>query len=135
MHLNQIEMIRQLSTLSIPSFYDHAPVGTALPFLTINTNQPLGFRADNGNYMKRWDFRIDLYTTEKSLELESQIEALLDSLELPWIQSEQYIDSQSCWEVEYEFQVLGLPDPSPAPTPAPDPEPAPEPEPEDDEDG
>ena len=128
-NLNLISMISYLNTLSIPSFYDHADKGTALPFITIHTNQPMGFRADNVNYQRRWEFRIDLYEVEKDPSAEQEIENLLDSLGLPWSQSEQYIDSQSCWEVEYEFDVLGLPD---EPEPEPDPEPTPEPE-DDDE--
>ena len=111
--MNQIQMIRLLNNLSVPSFYDHAPVGTQLPFIAIHTNQPLGFRADDGNYLKRWDFRIDLYSVNKSLELEADIEALLDANKIPWEQSEQYLDDQSCWEVEYTFDILGEPDQDP----------------------
>jgi hypothetical protein len=117
-------MIRHLNTLSAPSYYDHAPVGTRLPFIAIHTSQPQGFRADNVNYQRRWEFRIDLYEVEKDMDNEAEIETLLDSLGIPWSQSEQYLDGQSCWEIEYEFDVLGLPD-----------EPAPEPDPEDEEDG
>ena len=125
--MNNILMISYLNTLSIPSFYDHADVGTSLPFLVIHVNQPMGFRADDGNYLKRWDFRIDLYTEKKSLELEAEIETLLDSLKIPWDQSEQFIESQTCWESEYSFGILGDP-PPPAPEPTPDPTPDPEPE-------
>lgn len=119
-NLNLVQMIRHLNTLSVPSFYDHASVGQALPFIAIHTSQPQGFRADNVNYQRRWEFRIDLYTVKKSPDLEAEIEELLDSLGLPWSESEQYLDGQSCWEVEYEFDVLGLPDPPPEPDPEPD---------------
>lgn len=107
MSLNNIQMISLLDTLTIPSFYDHAPVGTALPFIVIHVNQPMGFRADNGNYLKRWEFRLDLYTVNKSLDAEAEIEGLLDENEIPWEQSEQYLDDQSCWESEYTFDILG----------------------------
>lgn len=135
MSLNNIQMISLLNGLSVPSFYDHADVGQALPFIAIHVNQPMGFRADNGNYLKRWDFRLDLYTVKKNLELEAEIEALLDQYEIPWDQSEQYLDDQECWESEYTFSILGdapVPEPDP-PTPTPDP--TPEPEPDGDVDG
>ena len=45
--------------------------------------------------------------------LPGEIEALLDSLEIPWESSEQYLDEQSCWEIEYEFTIMGMPDPEP----------------------
>lgn len=136
MSLNNIQMISLLNGLSVPSFYDHASVGTALPFIAIHVNQPMGFRADNGNYLKRWDFRLDLYTVKKNLELEAEIEALLDQYEIPWDQSEQYLDDQECWESEYTFSILGdapVPEPDP-PTPDP-PTPTPEPEADGDVDG
>lgn len=107
--MNNILMIRYFNNLSVPSFYDHAPVGTRLPFLAIHTSQPTGFRADNGNYLKRWDFRLDLYVVEKDLKLEAEIEALLDSLGIAWDETEQYLDDQSCWEVEYGFSIMGEP--------------------------
>lgn len=123
MNLNNIKMVEQLSTLSIPSFYDHAPNDTSLPFIAIHISQPEGFRADNGNYLKRWDFRIDLYTIEKDLVLEGEVEALLDSLEIPWIQTETYLQDQACYEIEYEFQVIGYAEPEPEPDPPTPPEP------------
>lgn len=134
MPLNNIQMISLLNTLSIPSFYDHADKGQALPFIAIHVNQPMGFRADNGNYMKRWEFRLDLYTVKKNLSAEAEIEALLDEYGIPWDQSEQYLEDQSCWESEYTFDILGeVPPPEPDP-PEPDP-PEPDPTPDGDDDG
>lgn len=129
MPLNNIQMISLLKTLSIPSFYDHADTGQALPFIAIHVNQPMGFRADNGNYLKRWEFRLDLYTVKKSLDLEAEIEKLLDDNEIPWDQSEIYLDDQECWESEYTFDILGDP-----PVTEPDP-PEPDPTPDGDGDG
>ena len=67
--MNQVQMIALLNTLSVPSFYGQAPVGTVLPFLTIQTEQPDNFAADNGVYCEKWNFRIDLYSTAKNLEI------------------------------------------------------------------
>lgn len=105
--MNNILLISYLNGLSFPSFYDHAPKGTRLPFMTIHMNQPMGFRADDGNYLKRWDVRLDIYSVDKDLQLEAELEALLDSLKIPWTQTEQYIESQACWESEYTFGILG----------------------------
>lgn len=107
--MNNILLIRYLNGLSFPSFYDHAPVGTRAPFMTIHVDQPMGFRADDGNYLKRWGFRLDIYSKDKDLELETELEALLDSLKIAWTQTEQYIDSQEIWESEYTFEIMGEP--------------------------
>ena len=122
--MNQLDVITLLNTLSIPSFYGHAPVGTALPFTTIHSEQPDNFAADNSVYCEKWNFRIDLYSVDKDLTNEASIKKLLNDNDIPWIKTEQYLDDQSCWEVEFEFEVLGdeviPPAPEPEPTPAPD---------------
>ena len=119
--MNQVQMIALLNTLETPSFYDHAPVGTKLPFIAIHSDQPDNFMADNGVYCEKYNFRIDLYTVEKSLELEYSIKELLNSNGIAWEKSEEYLNEQSCWETEFEFEVLGnyVP-PTPTPTPTPD---------------
>lgn len=105
--MNQVEVIQLLNTLSIPSFYDHAPNGTKLPFITIHSGQPDNFTADNKVFCEKWGFRIDLYTVDKNLQLESDIKSLLNDNDIAWVKTEQYIDSQNCWEVEFEFEVMG----------------------------
>lgn len=110
--MNQIQTIQLLNTLSISSFYGHAPVGTVLPFLTIHSDQPDNFAADNFVYCERWLFRIDLYSVDKNLEIEEEIKELLNNNGIYWVKSEQYLDDQSCWEVEFEFEVMGNPDTS-----------------------
>ena len=121
--MNQLQMITLLNTLTdIPSFYDHAPVGTALPFGTIHTEQPDNFAADNGVYVEKWNFRFDLYTAEKNLTLEAEIKKLLNDNGIAWTKTEQFIETEQCWEVEFEFEVLGNEDPPTPPTPEPTPD-------------
>ena len=130
--MNQVQMIALLNTLTdIPSFYGQAPVGTVLPFLTIHTEQPDNFAADNGVYCEKWNFRIDLYSVAKDLTHEAAIKKLLNDNGIYWTKTEEYIDSENVWEVEFEFEVLGDEDPQPSPEPpTPDP-PTPTPDPDD----
>lgn len=105
--MNQVQMIALLNTLPIPSFYDHAEVGQALPFITIHVEQPDNFTADNGVYCEKWNFRIDLYTVKKEPTLEYLIKQLLNYHGIAWTKTEQFIDSEQMWETEFEFEVLG----------------------------
>lgn len=116
--MNQVQMIALLNTLSVPSVYDHVLEGQALPFIVIHTEQPDNFAADNLVYCEKWNFRIDLYTVKKDLTLEAEIKTLLNNNGIGWVKTEQYIDSEQVWEVEFEFEVLGNED---VPTPTPDP--------------
>lgn len=105
--MNQVQMIQTLNSLKIPSFYDHAPVGTKLPFLAIHTEQPDNFTADNKVFCEKWNFRIDLYSVDKDLSLEADIKKLLADNDIAWTKTEQYLNDESCWEVEFEFEVMG----------------------------
>lgn len=106
--MNQVEMVTLLNTLDeIPSFYDHAERGTKLPFMTIHITQPDNFAADSKVYVEKWHFRIDLYTTEKTPSLEKKIKDLLNKACIGWIRTELYLDDQHCYEVEFEFDVMG----------------------------
>lgn len=105
--MNQVEIVNLLNTLSIPSFYDHAPNGTRMPFLTIHITQPDNFAADDAVYIEKWHFRIDLYCAEKSIALEREIKDLLNTNRIGWVRSEQYIDEESCYEVEFDFDEVG----------------------------
>lgn len=105
--MNQVQTIALLNSLKVPSFYDHAPVGTKLPFITIHSEQPDNFAADNLVYCEKWNFRIDLYSVDKDLASESEIKQLLNDNGIAWTKYEQYLDDQNCWEVEFEFEVLG----------------------------
>lgn len=106
--MNQVQAIALLNSLEdLPSYYDHAPVGTDLPFLIIHCDQPDNFAADNGVYCEKWDFRIDLYSVKKNLELEQEIKDLLNENGIAWTKTEQYLTDQSCWEVEFTFETLG----------------------------
>lgn len=110
--MNQVQMIALLNTLSFPSVYDHALPGQKLPFLAIHTEQLNNFAADDTVFYEKWQFRIDLYTVKKELALEREIKDLLAANDIVWTKSELYIDDQSCWEVEFEFTILGNEDPS-----------------------
>lgn len=105
--MNQVQAIQLLNSLSIPSFYDHAPTGTKLPFIAIHTEQPDNFTADNKVFCEKWNFRIDLYSVDKSLKLEREIKDLLNANDIAWTKTEQYLNDDSCWEVEFEFEVMG----------------------------
>lgn len=105
--MNQVQTIALLNTLTIPSFYDHATEGQKLPFIAIHSEQPDNFNADNLVYCEKWNFRIDLYTVNKDLKLEAEIKQLLNDNGIAWVKTEQYIDSENVWEVEFEFEVLG----------------------------
>lgn len=118
--MNQVDVITLFNSLDdLPSFYDHAPNGTRVPFLILHVTQPENFTADDCVYCENWHFRVDLYCKEKNPSLEKQVKDLLKNNHIPWTRDEQYISDQNVYEIEFEFDVYGN-EPTPEPTPEPD---------------
>lgn len=105
--MRQTEIIDILESTGIPVFYDHAPIGTELPFLVAHITQPDNFSADNHVYVENWHVRADLYTASKDVVLEQQVKDALNDNDIFWTMTEQFIDSDECYEVEFEFDELG----------------------------
>ncbi len=106
--MNQNEIVSILQATNIPVFYDHAPVGTVLPFIAVHITQPDNFSADNKVYVENFHFRVDLYTVGKNIEIENLIKNVLNEAEIFWTKTEQFIDDDQTYEVEFEFDELGV---------------------------
>ena len=111
--MNQLQFVQLLNTLDIPSVYDHADVGQTLPFIAIHITQPENFAADNAVYCEKWNVRLDLYTVFKDLASENKIKKLLNDNGIFWERTETYLDTEKCWEVEFEFDIIGNDDTEP----------------------
>lgn len=105
--MNQIQMIQLLNTLETPSVYDHALEGQSLPFIAIHITQPDNFSADNGVYVEKSNFRIVLYTVNKDLTIEASIKKLLNDNGISWARTEEYLNDEKCYAIEFEFEVIG----------------------------
>jgi len=61
--------------------------------------------ADNSNYGRITAIAVELYTDNKDVAAEAQMEAALGAMGLVWEKSETYIDSERMYEVLYESEV------------------------------
>lgn len=89
-----------LSGGSIPVYYDHAPIGTHIPFATYTVGAS-NFSADNKTYSKGYTLRLVLYVGNKSPETEEEIEELFDSNDIPWDREEIYLDEERLYQEIY----------------------------------
>ena len=82
-----------------------------------NTEQPAPFMcfyiennddmyADDKNYTNIAELTIELYTDNKSYDLEERVETVLAKHELSWIKSEAYIPKEKMFEEIYIMEVL-----------------------------
>jgi len=87
--------------------YRAFPEGNApeLPFicyLETNTNNVF---ADNKVYKKKTGIDIELYTENKDTVSENRIEEALNNNMIPWEKSEDYIDTEKCFQITYTLEV------------------------------
>lgn len=96
-----------LKTVGIPVVYRAWTGGQIppLPWLCYFETSTENFGADNKVYFPIQNAMIELYTEEKSPELESKVEAVLDGADLFWYKTETYIDAQHCYQIAYEITV------------------------------
>ena len=76
------------------------------PFITYLITGDDNFKADNKVYKKIPIIQVELYTDSKDELAEEKVEAVLNSLKLPYDSSETYIDSEKLFQKIYEVRVI-----------------------------
>lgn len=76
-----------------------------LPWICYLETGSDNFGADNVVYSASQEILVELYTAQKSPELERRVEAVLTGAEIYWDKTETYIDSQRCYQVAYEITI------------------------------
>ena len=100
------ELFELLKQLNIPVAYHHFVEATIPPYIAYYRLETNNFYADNKVYQKIDTYRIELYTLQKDVTLESQLEQLLETMELPYeIIAESYIESEKVYQVIYEVNI------------------------------
>ncbi len=100
------ELYELLQEMNIPIAYHHFIKATTLPYIVYYRSETNNFYADNKVYQKIDTYKIELYSIQKDISLESQLESLLNDSELPYeVVSEGYIESEKVYQVVYEINI------------------------------
>lgn len=102
------ELRELLEALEIPVKYRAFKVGEApnLPYILFYKEDNQGtLKADNQNYAKVSDVTIELYSDEKDIVLEEQLESILDTNKIEYDTYESYLETESMYEVAYEITI------------------------------
>lgn len=99
------EIVALLQEIGVPFAYDHFEEGEAVdpPFLCYLVPSSDNFCADGKVYHKANVVHLELYTDEKSPELEQRVENELDSACIFYEREEVWIESERLYEVIYIF--------------------------------
>ena len=101
------KLLTIIGEIDIPSAYDHFAEGEAIdpPFITYLMPESNNFSADGRVYLKINNVHIELYTDAKDPEVESTVEAVLDSHGIFYDKTEVWIETEKLYEVLYSFQM------------------------------
>lgn len=102
------QIASMVESIGLPYAYYQFPEGTgqAPPFMCFFYANTDDVYADDSNYQRIVVLNIELYTSEKDFELESQVEEILNNNGLTYSKEESYIDSESMWQIAYEMEVI-----------------------------
>ena len=101
------KIMDMLTEMEIPFAYDHFAEGESPdpPFMVFLYPKADNFSADGIPYYKINQLVVEIYTDLKDIELETKVEAVLESHGLFYGKSEVWIESEKLYEVLYEMEV------------------------------
>jgi len=76
------------------------------PFITYLVPYSSNFFADNKVYKKIDNVQIELYTIKKDLVAEKKLEELLDTNEIAYESTEEWIESEKLFQRIYEVRLI-----------------------------
>ena len=105
--MNHEQVVAMADETGLPFVYDHFVEGQSPepPFLVFLYPGANNFAADGITYFKVNRLHLELYTDEKSIELEEMVEAVLTRHGIFYGKSEVWIESENLYEVLYEMEV------------------------------
>lgn len=101
-----LEQVKEILTVDgVTVWYDHAPVGTKVPFVTFKCHKDNNVFADNRVYVKKGSLSVRLYSPIKDEALEEKLEAAMDAAGLPWSMTDDF-DNEGVFIAIYESEVI-----------------------------
>ena len=106
------KIMDMLTEMEIPFAYDHFAEGESPdpPFMVFLYPKADNFSADGIPYYKINQLDIEIYTDLKNIEMETKVEAVIESYGIFYEKNETWIDSEKLYEVLYQFEMEGMND-------------------------
>ena len=105
--MTQTELYTALKSLGLPVAYSSFSTAVTPPFITYQFAYSGDVMADNMNYVEINNFQVELYTTKKDLAAEKLVKDKLKELELPYTQTEAWLDDEKLFQNIFEIQLIG----------------------------
>lgn len=103
MGINEIKAM--LETLGLPVAITSFFRETDLPCIVLLPDGAESSGSDFAAELKRENYQIELYTEQKDLQLEEQLESLLDVYGMHYAKYEAYIEEEAMYQCAYQIEV------------------------------
>lgn len=104
--MEHVDLYTILKEINIPVAYDHFETkqNVTPPFMAYREIAPVTFKADGITYHQFYNYRIELVTEKKEVELEKQIERLLTQNKIPYDKDDEVWDEdERIYHIYYEI--------------------------------
>lgn len=105
--MSLVEINELLLTVGYPVAYLAFPESAApvLPYICWYVTGSNNFAADGVVYMGINTIVVELYTEKKDTQAEGKIESVFYNNGIFWEKTENYLDSENCYQIIYELEV------------------------------
>lgn len=107
--MTRLEIAEMLTHIDVPVAYysfENSVSPINYPFLIYYYDGSDDKLADDTNYVKVENLRIELYSKQVDFELESEVEGLLNANGIVYSKDRAYINQEHAWYTIYESEVL-----------------------------
>lgn len=100
------ELLTILTATGLPVSYSNLPIGDhARPYVVYYQTGVNNFAADGIAYFSAKRVSIVLYSDNRDRTSEGLIEAALSAADIFWTKTEEYLDDEKVFSVNYEIEV------------------------------
>lgn len=101
------EVFDMITSIGYPAAYNHFPQSTGMkaPYICFYYPGSNDYVADNHNYVKIEEVRIELFTDGKDFEAEKAVENVLKAHDLPFSREETYLDKEGLYMQFYTTEI------------------------------
>lgn len=103
MTIDELKVLLEKTGLPVAYRFFQESEAPPLPFICYIIPYNNNFAADGQVYAQAKHVQIELYTQYKDLESEEKVEEVLK--DFFWEKTENYIDSERCYQIIYEMEV------------------------------
>lgn len=100
------EVANMVNSMGFPWYYSHFPQTPQTPYIVYYYPNSNDVYADTSNYVDKRALHIELFTKQKDMGAEADIEAVLKSNNITWYKQTDFLSDELIFQTTYEMEVI-----------------------------